>query len=124
MCPCPRHAAPRRMLAYRQGALRAVPALCRAYLGSFMLPGEAQKIDRMMEAFASWYCENNVGKFSHEDTCYVLAFATIMLNTSLHNPSVKDKQSLDAFLNMNRGIDQGQDLDIGILTVRPSRVPP
>jgi len=88
----------------------------RAYLGSFMLPGEAQKIDRMMEAFASWYCENNAGKFSHEDTCYVLAFATIMLNTSLHNPSVKDKQSLDAFLNMNRGIDQGQDLDIGILT--------
>lgn len=25
------------------------------------------------------------------DTCYVLAYAIIMLNTSLHNPSVKNK---------------------------------
>ena len=88
-----------------------------------MLPGEAQKIDRMMEAFASWYCENNSGKFSHEDTCYVLAFSTIMLNTALHNPSVKDKQSLDSFLNMNRGIDQGQDLQTSILTVPPLLLP-
>lgn len=43
------------------------------------------------------YCENNAGKFSHEDTCYVLAFSTIMLNTSLHNPSVKDKVSQHPF---------------------------
>ena len=27
------------------------------------------------------------------DTCYVLSFSTIMLNTSLHNPAVKDKVS-------------------------------
>ena len=27
------------------------------------------------------------------DTCYVLSFSIIMLNTSLHNPSVKDKVS-------------------------------
>ena len=27
------------------------------------------------------------------DACYVLSFSVIMLNTSLHNPNVKDKVS-------------------------------
>ena len=31
----------------------------RLFLESFRLPGEAQKIDRLMEKFASRYCENN-----------------------------------------------------------------
>ena len=33
-----------------------VPAL-RMFLEGFRLPGEAQKIDRLMEKFASRYCE-------------------------------------------------------------------
>ena len=64
----------------------------RAFLWSFRLPGEAQPIDRLMVAFAKRYMECNAGTFSHEDTCYVLAFSTIMLNTGLHNPAVKNKQ--------------------------------
>ncbi|XP_063916464.1 cytohesin-1 isoform X2 [Zophobas morio] len=84
----------------------------RQFLWSFRLPGEAQKIDRMMECFAKRYCdcqgENNI--FENSDTCYVLSFAIIMLNTSLHNPSVKDKPTIEQFINMNRGINQGQDL--------------
>ena len=52
------------------------------------LPGEAQKIDRMMETFAQRYCILNPDIFTNSDTCYVLSFAVIMLNTSLHNPSV------------------------------------
>lgn len=36
---------------------------CRQFLWSFRLPGEAQKIDRMMEAFASRYCQCNAGVF-------------------------------------------------------------
>ena len=55
------------------------------------MPGEAQKIDRMMEQFAVRYCECNSNIFSSKDACYVLAFSIIMLNTSLHNPSVKNK---------------------------------
>ena len=35
----------------------------RQFLWSFRLPGEAQKIDRMMEAFASRYCQCNPGVF-------------------------------------------------------------
>ena len=55
----------------------------------FISPGEAQKIDRMMETFAQRYCQLNPDIFTNSDTCYVLSFAIIMLNTSLHNPSVK-----------------------------------
>lgn len=40
-----------------------------------------------------------------------------MLHTSLHNPSVKDKPSVETFISMNRGIDNGKDLPSDLLTV-------
>ena len=64
----------------------------------------------MMESFAERYCQLNPDIFTNSDTCYVLSFAIIMLNTSLHNPSVKDKPSVDQFVSMNRGINDGGDL--------------
>nr|KAG5695093.1 hypothetical protein BaRGS_015069 [Batillaria attramentaria] len=82
----------------------------RQFLWSFRLPGEAQKIDRMMECFAARYCELNPGVFTSTDTCYILSFAIIMLNTSLHNPSVKDKPTVERFIQMNRGINDGGNL--------------
>ncbi|XP_014677644.1 PREDICTED: cytohesin-1-like [Priapulus caudatus] len=88
----------------------------RQFLWSFRLPGEAQKIDRMMEAFAQRYCQCNPGVFTSTDTCYVLSFAVIMLNTSLHNPAVKDKPSVERFITMNRGINDGGDLPAELLT--------
>eukprot|EP00053_Salpingoeca_punica_P008627 m.77202 g.77202 ORF g.77202 m.77202 type:complete len:397 (-) comp14684_c0_seq1:164-1354(-) len=88
----------------------------RDYLWSFRLPGEAQKIDRLMEQFAVRFCICNPNTFTTQDTCYVLAFSTIMLNTSLHNPSVKLKPTLESFISMNRGIDNGKDLPNDLLT--------
>ncbi|XP_076331845.1 cytohesin-1-like [Tachypleus tridentatus] len=82
----------------------------RQFLWSFHLPGEAQKIDRMMEKFAQHYFQSNEGVFHNPDTCYVLSFAVIMLNTSLHNPSVKEKPSVEHFIKMNRGINDGGDM--------------
>lgn len=64
----------------------------------------------MMECFAQRYCQLNPDIFTNTDTCYVLSFAIIMLNTSLHNPSVKDKPTLEQFISMNRGINNGGDL--------------
>ena len=51
------------------------------------------------------------------DTCYVLSFAIIMLNTSLHNPCVKDKPAVARFIEMNRGINDGGDLPAALLEV-------
>jgi len=53
------------------------------------------------------------------DTCYVLSFSIIMLNTSLHNPSVKDKPTVERFIVTNRGINDGGDLPEDLLTVSP-----
>jgi Sec7 domain len=50
------------------------------------LPGEAQKIDRIVEAFAARFCECNPEAYASADGAYLLAFAIIMLNTDAHNP--------------------------------------
>ena len=71
-----------------------VPAL-RQFLEGFRLPGEAQKIDRLMEKFASRYCECNgdLNLFASADTAYVLAYSIIMLTTDLHSPQIKTKMT-------------------------------
>ncbi|MQL98963.1 hypothetical protein Taro_031672, partial [Colocasia esculenta] len=82
----------------------------RAFLLGFRLPGEAQKIDRIMEKFAERYWKCNPKTFSSADTAYVLAYSVILLNTDAHNPMVKNKMSPDDFIRNNRGIDDGKDL--------------
>ncbi|KAL0913421.1 hypothetical protein M5K25_016882 [Dendrobium thyrsiflorum] len=82
----------------------------RSFLHGFRLPGEAQKIDRIMEKFAEHYCKCNPKTFSSADTAYVLAYSILMLNTDAHNPMVKNKMSADNFIRNNRGIDDGKDL--------------
>ncbi|KAE8665779.1 Brefeldin A-inhibited guanine nucleotide-exchange protein 2 [Hibiscus syriacus] len=82
----------------------------RAFLQGFRLPGEAQKIDRIMEKFSERYCKCNPKAFISADTAYVLAYSVILLNTDAHNPMVKNKMSADDFIRNNRGIDDGKDL--------------
>jgi hypothetical protein len=55
----------------------------------FRLPGEAQKVDRIINTFAECFFEDNAGDvaicpFPNEDEVYLLSFAVIMLNTDLH----------------------------------------
>lgn len=69
----------------------------RSFLQGFRLPGEAQKIDRIMEKFAQRYCKCNPNVFSSADTAYVLAYSVIMLNTDAHNPMVKNKVHYNFF---------------------------
>jgi hypothetical protein len=44
-----------------------------------------------------------------------------MLNTSLHNPNVKDKPTVERFIAMNRGINDGGDLPEELLRVSRAR---
>ncbi len=89
----------------------------REYFQTFSLPGEAQKIDRIMNSFGKRYNEQNPGKFRGDDTAYVLAFSTIMLGTDAHSTSIKPEKKMtrDQFISNNRGIDQEQEIDKGIL---------
>ncbi|GAB5569119.1 brefeldin A-inhibited guanine nucleotide-exchange protein 2 isoform X1 [Prionailurus iriomotensis] len=56
----------------------------RTFLEGFRLPGEAQKIDRLMEKFAARYIECNQG--------------------------VKNKMTKEQYIKMNRGINDSKDL--------------
>lgn len=73
------------------------------------------QIDRIMEAFARHYCDQNPNLFEEPDTCYILSFSIIMLNTGLHNPNVKQKITCEQFVKQNRGINSGKDLPQEVL---------
>ncbi|XP_071965840.1 brefeldin A-inhibited guanine nucleotide-exchange protein 1-like [Antedon mediterranea] len=93
------------------GSKNIVAAL-REFLEGFRLPGEAQKIDRMMEKFASRYIENNADQniFASADAAYVLAYSIILLTTDLHSSQVKNKMTKEQYIKMNRGINDSKDL--------------
>ena len=93
-------------------ASKDIVTALRLFLEGFRLPGEAQKIDRLMEKFASRYCETNpnTGLFASADTAYVLSYSIIMLTTDLHSPQVKNKMTKEQYIRMNRGINDSKDL--------------
>uniref|UniRef100_A0A7N0ZT61 SEC7 domain-containing protein n=1 Tax=Kalanchoe fedtschenkoi TaxID=63787 RepID=A0A7N0ZT61_KALFE len=83
----------------------------RTYLETFRLPGEAQKIQRILEAFSDrFYDQQSLELFVSKDAVYILCYSLIMLNTDQHNPQVKKKMTEEEFIRNNRGINGGQDL--------------
>ncbi|EGC29497.1 hypothetical protein DICPUDRAFT_93138 [Dictyostelium purpureum] len=87
----------------------------REFLSKFRLPGEAQKIDRIMESFAKKYHKDNPGTFPDSDTAYLLAFSLILLNTDAHNPAIKNKMTKKSFVQNNTGFKGKKDLPIEYL---------
>uniref|UniRef100_A0A3B4A9G9 SEC7 domain-containing protein n=1 Tax=Periophthalmus magnuspinnatus TaxID=409849 RepID=A0A3B4A9G9_9GOBI len=82
--------------------------------------GEAQKVERLIEAFSQRYCVCNptlVRQFQNPDTIFILAFAIILLNTDMYSPNVKAerKMKLDDFIKNLRGVDNGQDIPRDLL---------
>ena len=89
----------------------------RFFLRGFRLPGEAQKIDRLMERFAERYYLQNKEEFASADMAFILAFSTIMLQTNLHNPAIKDDKRMtkEQFIKQNKGITSDGELSDEIL---------
>jgi len=94
----------------------------RLFLSSFRLPGEAQKIDRLMERFAEKYFADSPNGFADQDSVYILAFSIIMLATDLWNPSVKNKMTKSEWLKNNRGNNGGKDYDKNFLLILYDRI--
>lgn len=92
----------------------------RMFLAAFRLPGEAQQIDRILQAFSDLCAEvcteaRRLNLFSEDpkrasDAAYLLSFSIIMLNTDLHNDNIRAdrKMSSDAFFKNNT--DYGRDI--------------
>jgi hypothetical protein len=92
----------------------------RQLLGYVRVPGEAQKIERIMEEFGKRYNKCNPGfaaKLESPDSVVTLSFAAMLLNTDLHSPSMKEekKMSLEDFMQNLRGVDSGKNFDSKLL---------
>ena len=86
-------------------------------LSGFRLPGEGQKVDRIMEKFGEKYCKDNHDAFGSAECIYLLSYATMMLQTTIHNPQAqKQRMTLDDFLKITRGLNNGKDLDKDFVT--------
>ncbi|MBZ3876485.1 IQ motif and SEC7 domain-containing protein 1 [Sciurus carolinensis] len=87
----------------------------RKFQAHIRVQGEAQKVERLIEAFSQRYCICNPGvvrQFRNPDTIFILAFAIILLNTDMYSPSVKPerKMKLEDFVKNLRGVDDGEDI--------------
>lgn len=83
----------------------------RTYLETFRLPGESQKIQRILEAFSEkFYDQQSSDIFASKDSVMILCYSIIMLNTDQHNPQVKKKMTEEDFIRNNRSINGGSDL--------------
>ncbi|KAG6481366.1 ARF guanine-nucleotide exchange factor GNOM-like isoform X1 [Zingiber officinale] len=88
----------------------------RLFLETFRLPGESQKIQRVLEAFSERYYEQSPQILVDKDAALVLAYSLIMLNTDQHNVQVKKKMTEEDFIRNNRRINGGNDLPREFLT--------
>ena len=69
----------------------------RFFLSAFQLPGEGQKIDRILQNFSAKYYNDNNNIFESADATFYLTYAIMILQTELHNPNIKEKMTLESF---------------------------
>ena len=90
--------------------------MCKIVNCNYRMPGEAQKIERLMEVFSHRFVMCNpdtVDKLNSTDSIFILAFAIMLLNTDLHTPNLKPEKrmKMEDFVRNLRGIDDGSDVD-------------
>jgi brefeldin A-inhibited guanine nucleotide-exchange protein len=57
----------------------------RYFLALFELPGEGQKVERILEKFAQKFSEDNIKEYD-SDGAYLCSFLLLMLHTNVYNP--------------------------------------
>jgi len=94
----------------------------RMFLASFRLPGEAQQIDRILQAFADScgnLCEESkngaLKLFSEDpkrasDVAFLLSFSIIMLNTDQHNDNIREDRRMKKSDFVKNNTDYGKDI--------------
>ncbi|KAI6244930.1 hypothetical protein HI914_06867 [Erysiphe necator] len=76
-----------------------VLAALRKLCGRLVLKAESQKIDRILLAFSSRWCECNPHHgFKEIDVVYTIAYSLLLLNTDLHVANIEQKMSRSQFI--------------------------
>ena len=75
----------------------------RILLSQFILPGESQQINRIVEIFSEKYMKDNPGAFANNDIPYILSYSILMLNTDAHSSKIQNKNKMKKheFVNNN-----------------------
>jgi hypothetical protein len=94
----------------------------RMFLACFRLPGEAQQIDRILQAFAD-SCGNSCEESSQgalklfssdpkraSDVAFLLSFSIIMLNTDQHNENIREDRKMKKSDFVRNNTDYGKDI--------------
>lgn len=82
----------------------------------FKIPGEGQRIGRIIETFSVVYFQDNNGNafcpFKNKDAVFILCFAIVMLNSDLHKnkASKRKKMTKDQFVNNVKGSEDAKNL--------------
>jgi len=92
----------------------------RQLLDYVKVPGEAQKIEKIMEVFGKRFNKCNpsfASKLKCQESIVTLAFAIMLLNTDLHTTNLKaDRKMLEKeFMNNLKQADDGNDFDHKLL---------
>ena len=75
----------------------SLDAALRKFISVIKLPGESQKIDRIITLFAERYVACNPSgahALDHEETACIIAFSLVMLNVDAHNDNIPLKKKM------------------------------
>lgn len=83
----------------------------RLFLESFVLRGEAQTIERIIEKFSSKVFDEKStdSPLQNTDAAFLLAYSIIQLNTDAHNNQIKNKMSFKSYKQNLKGCNDKQD---------------
>lgn len=91
----------------------------RYFLESFVLRGEAQQIERIIENFSAKLFEDRSIKTSplkSKDAAFLLSYSMIQLNTDAHNDQIKKKMTLESYKRNLEGVNDGESFPDKFLT--------
>ncbi|MCJ1277930.1 hypothetical protein MMC21_005744 [Puttea exsequens] len=74
-------------------------AALRGLCGKLYLKGEAQQVDRILDAFSSRWCACNPKHgFKAKDVVHTICYSVLLLNTDLHQAEIETKMTRTQFL--------------------------
>ncbi|XP_042327489.1 PH and SEC7 domain-containing protein 4-like isoform X2 [Sceloporus undulatus] len=88
---------------------QALDQALRSFLKAFVLTGETQERERILQHFSQRYHNCNPEAFLSPDAVHTLTCALMLLNTDLHGQKVGRSMSCQAFLSNLDGLNDGQN---------------
>ena len=85
------------------------------FMTLFEMPGEGQKVERILENFGLKYANDNPDHYI-PDGAHMICFLLVMLHTNVYNPNVADKMTLAQFISIGKDI-KNDDKTISVETL-------